>query len=266
MRYSTSGLAFATADSHSAGVSRTTSSGSLPSGSVTTRTSSSFTPESPCCELADEPGDRGHADGSCLLPGRIDVVGQRDARGVAREEGDLAGRERRPQRGDDVVEAGLVRHQGVRVALDDDRLAGLADRRLGAIDQVEGAALVEERRRRRVEVLGPLALQAGARRGRRRCRSGRGSGTGRGRGTCRRRPDRFWRGDARPTSTSSSGRMSRLAASWRVIVSQPPGAQPSWCVGDRLVREAAAVQVVQGGLARLRSRSGPRDRRRWRCP
>ena len=36
------------------------------------------------------------------------------------------------------------------------------------------------------------------------------------------------RGEARPTSTSSSGRTSRLVASVRVIVSQPPGAQPSW--------------------------------------
>ena len=42
-------------------------------------------------ELADEPGDGGHAGGPGLLAGRIDVVRQRDPRRVAGEERDLAG-------------------------------------------------------------------------------------------------------------------------------------------------------------------------------
>ncbi len=47
IRYSTSGFAFEIAASQAAGDSRTTSSGSLPSGRRATRTSSSFTPRCP---------------------------------------------------------------------------------------------------------------------------------------------------------------------------------------------------------------------------
>ena len=59
-----------------------------------------------------------------LLAGRIDVVGEHDPVRVAGQQRDLARRQRGPERGDDVVEAGLVRHQRVGVALDDDGLAG----------------------------------------------------------------------------------------------------------------------------------------------
>ena len=51
---------------------------------------------------------------------------------------------------------GLVRHERVRVALDDHGLAGLADRGLRAVDEVQRPALVEQRRRRGVEVLRPV--------------------------------------------------------------------------------------------------------------
>ena len=83
-----------------------------------------------------------------LLAGGIDVVGERDPLRISGQERDLAGRERRPERGDDVVEAGLVGHQRVGVALDDHRLAALPDRALGLVDEVQRPALVEERRRR----------------------------------------------------------------------------------------------------------------------
>ena len=64
-----------------------------------------------------------------LLAGRIDVVGEHDPLGVAGEQRDLPGRQRGAERGDDVVEAGLVGHQRVGVALDDDRLVPV--RRIG---------------------------------------------------------------------------------------------------------------------------------------
>ena len=96
------------------------------------------------------------------------------------------GRQGRPERGDDVVEAGLVGHQRVRVALDDDRLAALPDRALGPVDEVQRPALVEQRRGRRVEVLRPVVAavrplgrlpgRGSGRRARPRRRSGPGSG------------------------------------------------------------------------------------------
>ena len=45
---------------------------------ATTRTSSSLTPDVVALELADEPGQRGHAERARLLAGRVDVVGERD--------------------------------------------------------------------------------------------------------------------------------------------------------------------------------------------
>src|SRR6478672_4859449 len=103
------------AASQIAGDSRTTSSGSLPSGSRATRTSSSLTP--------DESDQGGHPGAARLLAGRVDVVREDDPAGVPRQQGDLPRREGRAEAGDDVLEAGLVGHQGIGIALDDDRLA-----------------------------------------------------------------------------------------------------------------------------------------------
>ena len=110
-------------------------------------------------ELPDEPGQRRDPERAGLLAGGVHVVGERDAVGVAGQEPDVVRGEGRPQAGDDVLEAGLVGHQGVRVALDDDGLAGSADGALGLVDEIQRPALVEQRRRRGVEVLGPLPFQ-----------------------------------------------------------------------------------------------------------
>ncbi len=153
------GCGCAAATRHVSGSSRMTWSGSLPSGRRTTPTS---VRRPRCGERSISPirfGQLGRPEGAGTLPGRIDVVGQRDGRRIARRELDLAGRQRRAQAADDVLEAVLVGHQGVGVTLDDDGLALLAHRPLGAVDEIQRAALVEERRGRRVEVLGaPIAV------------------------------------------------------------------------------------------------------------
>jgi hypothetical protein len=66
----------------------------------------------------------------------------------------MAGRQRCAKAAHDVVEPGLVGHEGVGVALDDDRPTRLADGRPSPVDQIEGAPLVEEQGLGRVEVLG----------------------------------------------------------------------------------------------------------------
>ena len=181
-------------------------------------------------ELADEAGERGHPERAGLLAGGVDVVGERDAVGVAGQQPDLVRGERGAEAGDDVLEARLVGHQRVRVALDDDGLAALADGALGLVDEVQRAALVEQRRRRGVEVLGPLPFQQPATEARPRGRSASRIGNRTRARNLSMTPRPRWLGLARPTSTSSSARMSRLAWSWRAIWSQPSGAQPSWWV------------------------------------
>src|SRR5439155_15314225 len=104
-------------------------------------------------ELADEALERLRAEGAGLLAGRVDVVRERDSLRIPGQQRDLARRERRPERGHDVVEPSLMSHERVGIALDDHGLAGLAHRALGLVDEVQRAALVEERRARRVEVL-----------------------------------------------------------------------------------------------------------------
>jgi hypothetical protein len=60
------------------------------------------------------PASAGHAERAGLLAGGIDVVGERDPARVAGQQGDLARRSAPcPRTGDDVLEAGLVGHQGV---------------------------------------------------------------------------------------------------------------------------------------------------------
>ncbi len=107
-------------------------------------------------QLPDERLERLGPERPGLLTGRVDVVGERDLLGVSGEETDLARSERGPERRDDVIEARLVGHQCVRVALDDHRLARLADRALGLVDEVERPALVEQWRRRGVQVFRPM--------------------------------------------------------------------------------------------------------------
>ena len=113
-------------------------------------------------ELAGEPLQRGDAQRARALAGRVHVVGQHDLlRRVARQERHLARRERRAQAGDHVVEAGLVGHERVRVALHDHRDPGLADGGLRAVQRVERPALVEQRRGGRVEVLRAVGVRGG---------------------------------------------------------------------------------------------------------
>ena len=107
-------------------------------------------------QLADQLLERRGAERAGLLARGVDVVGEGDPLRVAGDQRDLLGRQRGAERGDHVVEPGLVGHQRVGVALDDDGLAALADRRLRPVDQVQRPALVEQRRRRGVEVLRPV--------------------------------------------------------------------------------------------------------------
>ena len=213
-----------------------TSSGSLPSGRRTTRTSSSSTPDSSRGQLADQLLERRRAERARLLAGRVDVVGQGDPLRVAGEQRDLAAasapcrgwrrRSRSPPGGPSARPCSPRRSPP-------GRSCGSP---LRPVDEVQRPALVEQRRRRRVQVLGPAVdavlappCPGSGRRGPPRGRSRRGSGRSRARGTGRRRRRRAGAGSPRPTSTSSSGGTWRLAASWRPSVSQPPGAQPSWC-------------------------------------
>ena len=102
--------------------------------------------------LADQLLELADAERAGALARGIDVVREADVQLVvllvAEQHRDLARRQRRPERGDDVREPRLVGHQRVGVALDDDRVTGPADRRLGPVDEVERAALVEQRRGR----------------------------------------------------------------------------------------------------------------------
>ena len=159
MRYSTSGLAFATAVSHAGRRLAHDVVGILAVGQARDADVLELDSGRVALELPDEPGQCGHPERAGLLARRVDVVGERDPAGVACEQRDLARRQRRAEAGDDVVEAGLVGHQGVRVALDDDRLTRLADRTLGLVDEIERPALVEQRGRRGVEVLRSVALE-----------------------------------------------------------------------------------------------------------
>ncbi len=159
MRYSTIGSGSSVARRHASGSSRMTSSGSRPSGRRTTPTSVRRPRWRAALDLADERRQLRGTKGGRALPCRVDVVSQRDARRVARDELDLGRRECRAERADDVVEALLMCHQRVGVALDQDCHALLADGGLGAVDQVQRPALVEQRGRRRVEVLGSLVAR-----------------------------------------------------------------------------------------------------------
>ena len=191
-------------------------------------------------DLADEGVELRDPERAGTLAGRVDVVGEGDPLGVLEDERDLARGQGRAQRGDDVVEAGLVGHERVGIALDDDRLAALADGALGLVDQVQGPALVEERGARGVEVLRSVVARVrtlGRLAGRDEVPAAQADGaTGL---VADREDDPFAepvvraapaaeRGVVRPTSASSSGRTPRLRASVPLIVSQPPGAQPSW--------------------------------------
>ena len=162
MRYSTSGLAAPIAAVQAVGRLADDLVGVLAVGQPGDADVLELDPGRVGLELADELGEGGDPERAGLLAGRVDVIREHDPARVARQQRDLAGRQRGPEAGDDVVEAGLVGHQRVGVALDDDGLVRPPDRALGAVDEVERAALVEERRRRGVEVLGPLPLEEAA--------------------------------------------------------------------------------------------------------
>src|SRR5450756_881209 len=86
----------------------------------------------------------GDAQRAGALPRRVHVVGKHDLlRGVAREERNLA------------------RHERVRIPLHDHGDPRLADGGLRAVQRVERPALVEERRRRGVEVLRAVRVRGG---------------------------------------------------------------------------------------------------------
>ena len=109
----------------------------------------------------------------------------------------------------------------------------------------------------------PVLAAGSGRRGRPRCRSRRGSGRSPARGSGRRRRRRAGAGWARPDLDQLVGpdvwRLRRELADQRV----PAAGRPAELVLlDRLVGEAAAAQVVERRLARLRAASGPRGRRR----
>ena len=242
------GFASRIASPHAAGVSRSTSSGSFQSGRRTTRTSSSSTPASSRASWRMSASKARRAQRARLLARRVDVVRERDRQlaapvaarlAVADEQCDLAGRERGAQGRDHVLVARLVRHQCVGVALDDDRLAGLADGALRPIDEIQRPALVEQRRGARVQVLRavagrigedpptqrtPIAWPLASRMGNR-TRSRKKSYA-----PARELAPARWRGRARPTSISSPGPMSRRWPSFVTSWSQPAGAQPSWCL------------------------------------
>ena len=103
-------------------------------------------------ELGEQPALGGD------LSRQVDVVGQRHPVRIARGKLDLAARQRRPQRGDDVREAGLVGGHDIGVALDDDGQLFAAHGGFGEIDGEQGAALVEDCRGGRIQVLRTLAV------------------------------------------------------------------------------------------------------------
>ena len=203
-------------------------------------------------ELTDEPDEGGHPGAAGLLARRVDVVGEDDPRRIAREQSDLAGRERGPEAGHDVVEARLVRHQGVRVALDDDRLARLADGTLGLVDEIQRAALVEQRRRRGVEVLRSVTLEqpAAEPHGVAVLVADREQDPG---------PELVVHAAAAALARGRQADFDELVRPDVALGAQRPGqlvpatGRPAELVRlDRRVREAASVEVVEGGLAGVR--------------
>ena len=207
-------------------------------------------------DLADEVVQLGHAERAGGLAGRVDVVGERDLLRIARQERDLARGQRGPEARDDVVEAGLVGHQRVRIALDDHRLAGLADRALGLVDEVERAALVEERGRGTVEVLRTVVAGVAI---------GDEVAPAESDRIAVHVPDReddplpepvVGAAPARPAGRRQpDGRelvRGRVALRHELLAGRLPATRrPAELVAlDRLVAEATAAQVVKGGLAR----------------
>ena len=200
-----------------------------------------------------------------MLAGRVDVVGEDDLAGVAGDQRHLGRRERRAETRDHVLEAGLVGHQRVRVALDENGLVRPAHLAAGPLDQVQRAALVEERRRRGVEVLGRVRRPWPRRRARPHPPQDPPADPD---GVPRRVPDR----EDHPRAELVVGPSPALAlarqAHFRQLrhrhvaaalehldhlvpaVGRPAQLEPL----DRLVGEAAAVQVFERGRARLRLR------------
>ncbi len=200
--------------------------------------------------------ERRDAERAGLLAGRVHVVGEDDLLGrVADEEGHLARRERGAERRHHVREAGLVGHERVGVALDDHGRAGLADLRLRPVEEVERPALVEQGRRRRVQVLRAVGVAAVG------PAQDAPAETGRVAGGVADRED-----DPRPEAVVDAvaalagrrqadldevGRADLAALLERPAQGVPVGRRPAEVRPfDRLVAEAALAQVGEGALSR----------------
>ena len=89
-----------------------------------------------------------------LAPGAVAVEAEHDGVGLAKELLRVRRRGGGAQRSDRIVDAVLGQRDDIHVALDDDHLAGVANRVARKIEAVEFASLREHRRFRRVEILG----------------------------------------------------------------------------------------------------------------
>ena len=180
---------------------------------------------------------------------QVDVVTQRDRLAVFQRQVDLAARQRRSQAGHHVLEAGLVGGHHIGIALDDDRQLLAADRRLREIDGEQRLALVEERPRGRVEILG--SVLAGH------------DPPAEAHGPAGRVANRDDHPTAKPVDHPAAVGRTGKAGTDELLRAEAPRRQPAgqrlprvWRVPDgepiqRLLREAALVQVGAGALALL---------------
>ena len=111
-------------------------------------------------DVQPDVGARGELDAPHrgLAAGRVGVEQQHDVASERAQLAQLRLRQCRPHGGDDVVVAGLREHDHVGVALDDDRDLAARDRGASEVQAVKRRALVPERARGRVHVLGAVLV------------------------------------------------------------------------------------------------------------